>query len=310
MAELPFNPKAPFTRKRALRAGLTDADLCGARYQQLFWGVYISGSVKATLVVRALAALMVAPPGSVVSHHSAASLWGGIAPESGDIHLSMPPGNRQKTRGIRSHRMTRMPTPASRRGLRVTSPEQTFIDLALFCDLVQLVVLGDSLVKAKATTPAKLMAACDESKARHAPLARRASSLVRQKVDSPMESRVRMLMVLAGLREPRVNVDIHDENGRAKYRLDLSFPDQLLAIEFDGRPHVEVRARWEGDVIRREDIEAGGWRFVVVTSTQFYGSPGEVLDRIIAAMRERGVPVPRRLRGEWRRYFTGTDDIA
>jgi very-short-patch-repair endonuclease len=310
MSELPFNPKAPFTRKRALKAGLSDVDLSGAGYQQLFWGVYISSAVKATLVVRALAALMVAPPGSIVSHHSAASLWGGIAPDSGDVHVSMPLGNRQKTRGIRSHRMARMPTPSSRRGLPVTSPEQTFIDLAPYCDLVQLVTLGDSLVRAKATTPAKLMAACEGSVARHATLARRAAALVRKKVDSPMESRLRMLMVLAGLREPRVNFEVCEDDGRVKYRLDLSFPDQMLAIEFDGRAHVEVQARWEGDVIRREDVEADGWRFVVVTSTQFYGSPGAVLDRIVAAMRERGVPVPRRLRGEWRRYFFGTDDIA
>lgn len=310
MSELPFNPRTPFTRQRALMAGLSDADLTGTAYQQLFWGVYISSEVKATLVVRALAALMVAPPGSVVSHHSAASLWGGIAPDSGDVHLTMPVGNRQKTRGIRSHRPVRMPTPGSRRGLPVTSPEQTFIDLAPHCDLVQLVTLGDSLVRAKATTPARLMAACDRSLARQAALARRAASLVRAKVDSPMESRLRMLMVLAGLREPRVNVEICHDDGRVRYRLDLSYPDHTLAIEFDGRHHVEIRAQWEGDVIRREDLEADGWRFVVVTSSQLYGSPGVVLDRIVAAMRERGVPVPRRLRGEWRRYFVSTNDVA
>lgn len=310
MSEVPFDPRAPFTRQRALRAGLSDSDLTGAGYQQLFWGVYISSTVKATLVVRALAALMVAPPGSIVSHHSAASLWGGVAPDSGDVHLTMPLGNRQKTRGIRSHRVVRPPTPSRRRGLPVTSPEQTFIDLAHSCDLVQLVILGDSLVRAKATTPAKLVAACELSEARRAALARRAASFVRPKVDSPMESRLRMLMVLAGLPEPRVNVELCEDDGRVRYRLDLSYPDQLLAIEFDGRPHVEVQARWEGDVIRREDIEADGWRFVVVTSTQFYGSPGAVLERIAAAMRDRGVPVPHRLRGEWRRYFVGSGDVA
>lgn len=89
-----------------------------------------------------------------------------------------------------------------------------------------------------------------------------------------------------------------------------SYPDQLLAIEFDGRQHVDVRAQWEGDVIRREDIEAEGWRFVVVTSAQFYGSAGDVLDRIVVAMRDRRVPLPRRLGGEWRRHFFGPNEIA
>jgi len=310
MGELPFNPRAPFTRQRALKAGLSDADLTGNGYHQLFWGVYIASSVTVTLVVRALAATMAAPTGSVVSHHSAASLWGGIPPDSGDIHLSMPVGNRQKTRGIRSHRRSVMPAPALRRGLPVTTPEQTFIDMASCCDLVQLVTLGDSLVRAKATTPAKLVAACKQSTARHTALARRAASLVRTKVDSPMESRLRLLIILAGLPEPRVNFEICDADGRVRYRLVLSYPDQMLAVEFDGRQHVDVRAQWEGDVIRREDIEADGWRFVVVTATQFYGSPSDVLDRLVAAMREREVSVPRRLRGEWRRYFVGPHEIA
>ena len=74
MGEIPFNPKSPFTRQRALTAGLSDADLTGGGYHQLFWGVYIARSVAVTLVVRSLAALMVAPTGAMVSHHTAASL--------------------------------------------------------------------------------------------------------------------------------------------------------------------------------------------------------------------------------------------
>ena len=310
MGEIPFNPKAPFTRQRALTAGLSDADLTGGGYHQLFWGVYIASSVAVTLLVRSLAALMVAPTGAIVSHHTAARLWGGIPPDSGDIHLSMPTGNRQKTRGIRSHRRSLLSESATRHGLPVTTSEQTFLDLAAYCDLVQLVALGDSLVRAKATTPARVVEACARSRARRAPLARKAAALVRAKVDSPMETRLRMLMVLAGLPEPVVNLELTDEVGRLRYRLDLSYPDQLLAIEFDGRQHVEVQAQWEGDVIRREDLEADGWRFVVVTSTQFYGSAEGVLDRIVAAMRERRVPLQRQLRGEWRRYFTGPQEVA
>ena len=39
-------------------------------------------------------------------------------------------------------------------------------------------------------------------------LARRAASLAREGVDSPQETRLRLLLVLAGLPEPRVNVII------------------------------------------------------------------------------------------------------
>lgn len=304
-----LDPKAPFTRKQALGAGLTDRDLRGPAYTQLYWGVYVAASVQVTLVVRALAALMVAPSGSVVSHHSAARLWGGTPPDSGEVHVTVAGGVRQKTRGIRPHRVTVIPPAVTRHGLRTTSPERTWLDMAGCCDLVQLVTLGDSLVRAGATTPDRLVATVPAGDGKRLRLARRAAGLVREKVDSPMESRLRLLFVLAGLPEPVVNFDVVDVDGRVRYRLDLSFPDQRLAFEFEGRHHVDVVDQWEKDIVRREDLEAEGWRFVLVTSSKLYAAPADVLARIVAAMADRGVPVPRRLRSEWRRFFVGVSDI-
>jgi hypothetical protein len=304
-----LEPKVPFTRKQALRAGLTDHDLSGPAYTQLYWGVYIAASVEVTLVVRALAALMVAPSGSVVSHHSAARLWGGTPPDSGEVHVTVGGSVRQKTRGIRPHRVKAIPPSVTRHGLRTTSPERTWLDMAGCCDLVQLVTLGDSLVRAGATTPARLVATVPAGEGKRLRLARRAAGLVREKVDSPMESRLRLLFVLAGLPEPVVNFDVLDADGHVRYRLDLSFPDQMLAFEFEGRHHVDVVKQWERDIVRREDLEAEGWRFVLVTSSKLYAAPADVLARIVAAMADRGVPVPRRLRSEWRRFFVGASDI-
>ena len=304
-----LDPKAPFTRKQALHAGLTDADLHGPGYTQLYWGVYIAATVEVTLVVRALAALMVGPAGSVVSHHTAARLWGGIPPDSGEVHITVRSDDRQKTQGIRPHRLKELPEPVQRHGLRTTSPEQTWLDLAECCDLVQLVTLGDSLVRAKATTCARLVAAVPEGGGAVLRRARRAAGLVRAKVDSPMESRLRMLFVLAGLPEPTVNFEVVDHDGRVRYRIDLSVPDHRLAFEFEGRQHAEVVDQWENDIVRREDLEGEEWRFVLVTSSKLYSAPGDVLARIVAAMRDKGVPVPRRLRSEWRRFFVGTSDI-
>ena len=39
MYELPFDARAPFTRKQALAAGITESALRGWDYQQVFWGV-------------------------------------------------------------------------------------------------------------------------------------------------------------------------------------------------------------------------------------------------------------------------------
>lgn len=300
-----FDPRLPFTRAEARAAGVTDLELAGSRYQQLFRGVHVLAVVEPTLVLRSLAALTVAPTSSVVTHHTAARLWGGVPPDSSDIHLTMPDLNRPKIAGIRPHRVKTMPPSVRRRGLPATSPERTFLDMGRWSDLVDLVVLGDSLVRAGVTTPEHLRDAARDWTGYHRALVVRAASFVRDKVDSPMESRLRMLIVLAGLPEPVVNFQVVDVDGRVQYRIDLSFPDQRLGIEFDGRHHIEREGQWEGDLLRREDLEAQDWKFVVVLGSQVYGDPRGVLSRIEAAMRSRGIRVPALLSAEWHRHFPG-----
>jgi very-short-patch-repair endonuclease len=114
--------------------------------------------------------------------------------------------------------------------------------------------------------------------------------------------------VLAGLPEPVVNFDVVDEDGRVRYRIDLSFPGEKVGIEFDGRHHIERQDQWEGDLLRREDLEDDDWKFVVVVSSQLYGDPATVLARVAAAMRSRGIRVPPQLDPERRRHFTGRSD--
>ena len=300
-----LDPRRPFTRAEALRAGIDDTQLAGPAYHRLFWGVHLSADVAPTLVLRALAALTISPPRAVVTHHTAARLWGGIPPASAEIHLTVPRPHRPKVAGIRAHRPVQMPPSTTHRGLPVTSAERTFLDLGRWCDLVDLVVLGDSLVRAGVTTPQRLVQAAATWDGTHRRLLQRAASLVRERVDSPMETRLRMLLVLAGLPEPVVNIAVEDEHGRLRYRIDLSFPDQKLGIEFDGRHHVERPGQWENDLLRREDLEADGWTFVVVLGSQVYGDPAAVIARVASAMRTRGIPVPRAIDPEWRRHFSG-----
>ena len=212
----------PFTLQRGLDAGLTERVLRGPTYQRLLHGVYAPAGLAATTRVRARAALLLAPEGAVVARHTAAALWGGVVPASPDIQLVIPPGSRLRVSGVDA-RVRRRPATLWHNGLPMTSPAQTFLDLAGDLDLVDMVVLGDSLVRTGVTTPEQLVATAAAYRGRRARLARRAAAYVRQGVDSPMESRLRMLLVLAGLPEPVVNHALRDETtGRVRYRLDLS----------------------------------------------------------------------------------------
>src|SRR5438105_2781835 len=55
--------------------------------------------------------------------------------------------------------------------------------------------------------------------------------------ESPMESRLRMLLVLAGLPRPQAQVTLKDAEGRFLGRPDLYYPDQRVGLEYDGRIH-------------------------------------------------------------------------
>jgi hypothetical protein len=182
-----------------------------------------------------------------------------------------------------------------------------FLELAACrLDLVDLVAVGDSLVRDRHTTPEELIALADSSTGKGARLARRAARLVRTGVDSASESRLRLLMVLAGLPEPKVNLIVREADGQWWRRFDLCFPELKLIIEYDGRQHAEDAQQWSSDLLRRELLERQGWRLIVINSAALYGDPAGTLWRIHQALRDRRCPDLRlTLDDGCRRHFPG-----
>jgi hypothetical protein len=207
---------------------------------------------------------------------------------------------------VGSHAISRGAEVVTFAGLRISSPAQTFIDLATELSLVELVVLGDSLVRRGRTTPRQLIEAAIAFKGKGCRAARRAARLVRAGVDSPMETRLRLLMVFAGLPEPVVNHMVYDANGVLSKRFDLSYPELRLIIEYDGRHHAESQQQWDRDIERREELDSEEWRLIVIQANGIYVEPRHTLERIVDAMRARGARgLPRKLSHEWERHFPG-----
>lgn len=263
--------------------------------------------MRLTLLERTRAALAVSAPGAYASHHTAAALWGGSVPDTECIHLSVPDGApRTKRAGIRAHRGSDAVETGEHRGVPLTTPLQCLIDLAADgMSLVDLVVLGDSLLKRERFTLRQLHEAAKRWIGRGAKIARRAAALMRKGVDSAMESRLRLLLVLAGLPEPEVNVILRNENGEWVARFDLCYRRLKLIIEYDGRQHGELE-QWRHDSRRRELLDRLGWRVLTVHSDGIYANPFETLERIRAVLVELGyTPLRRGFRPEWSRYFPG-----
>ncbi len=293
--------RRPFTRRQALEAGITAKQLRGPRFRRLFTGVYLGADVPLLPSHRVHAALLIHPPTAFASHSSAARLLGAPLPAGlADEHVSVwQAGDRRCREGIRCH----VAAPAARvvqlRGLRLSAPAQLFLELADQLTLVDLVVVGDYLVRRGWVTPEEIVAHC----AGH-PAASRAAAYVRREVDSPMETRLRMLIVLAGLPEPKVNVEVFHEDGRLRYRFDLAWPELRLAVEYDGRQHRDDLDQWDHDVERDEWMDEAAWVRVPVFSRGVYRRPDRTLERVLKALRRRGCrDLPRRLSDDWRVHF-------
>jgi len=125
----PFNDTDPFSRAEARSAGISDKELRSGRYQRLFYELYLSAEVVVTQALRAKAVLKVCPRGSQVSH----------------LHRGRAVGRHRGEPATTSAAATRIANPAAGdglssveqprrvvrfRGIRVSSPEQTFIDPA------------------------------------------------------------------------------------------------------------------------------------------------------------------------------------
>lgn len=306
MAKSPIRHE-PFVRSPDDTQTMSEWDL-RTKHRALFHGVYVLREAEVDDRLLAQAALLIASPGSYISHHSAARLWGGTVPDNADTHVTSP-RVRLKSTGVAGHRRKDAQQVVVLRGIPMTSALQTFFDMSHLLSLVDLVVLGDSLVKAKRFTPERLVAHAASVRGPHSRLARRAAGLVRSGVDSPMETRLRLLIILAGLPEPAVDHRIHDRAGNLLYRFDLCYVGWGLIIEYDGVLH-SLPEQWMIDIGRDEQLDIWKIRRLVIVSPDIYRTPANTLRRIVGAMAAAGMPVPV-LQDEWRRhFFSRPGDIA
>ena len=105
-------------------------------------------------------------------------------------------------------------------------------------------IVADGLIKQERTTTAQLITAAMSWQGRGRSSAVRAAGLARAGVDSVQETRVRLLVVLAGLPEPKVNVIMRAEDGEWRRRYDMAYLEWKTLLEYDGRQHAEDPKQW------------------------------------------------------------------
>jgi hypothetical protein len=292
----------PFTRAEYLAAGGGRAALKGARYREVVRAIFIAvDQDDADTQVRV--ALMLHPEKAFASHWSAARVLRLPVPDNPFEHVTVrDPDDRRYRPWLKPHVTTRKRGVIVVRGLPVTDPITTFLQMAGHLSLVDLVVLGDAIVRMYRISPARLLKAAKSSTDYYAAAARRAAAYVRKGVDSPMETRLRMLIVLAGLPEPVVNVVLVHEDGSWRRRFDLCYPRIKLVVEYNGRHHREEPQRTQ-DESRVEELEPEGYLILAFEAEDIYVTPEETLHKIHRQLILRGWGHVPRVNDRWRQAF-------
>ncbi|MFD7075964.1 DUF559 domain-containing protein [Nocardioides sp. NPDC059952] len=302
-SEAPFDPMRPFLRASAAATGSVK-ELRTPAYRRLLHGIYVLATVEVTPTLIAEAALLPFGEEAWASHATAARVLNLPIPALPGEHVTVVDRRRRRGRKDVTCHLGRKGWVNVISGVRVSAPQQVFVELATQLSLVDLVIVGDHMVRKGLVDLATLQRFCADSSGPGAVLARVAAGYVRDGVDSPMETRLRLLIVLAGLPEPEVNLLVGDEVERRKY--DLSYRRSKTILEYDGRQHVERVEQWEADLERREAIDDDQWRIMVFVAKDIYRSPGRTLERIQRALLLRGEPgVPTSLTDTWRAHFPG-----
>jgi hypothetical protein len=275
-----------FTIAEANGVGVTRRQLRGIHYLRLGSGIYRWVGLNETphLLLTALAARM--PAGAAFSGRTAAWLHGLDDLDPCDpIEVTIPKAlriSRCAGASVRRAALAREEI-VLRRGVPTTSALRTVADLGGRDPLTEGVVTADLFLHARRVTVAELRAYVAEHPGSKGILQlRRVVDLAEPKSESPMETRLRMLLMLAGLPRPEAQVSIYDDEGSFLGRPDLLYRHQHLAIEYDGGNH---RDRMVDDNRRQNRLVGAGFRLLRFTAADVYGTP-----EIVAMQVRQAVP--------------------
>jgi hypothetical protein len=265
------------------RGWLTRKQLRSGAWRRLRQDVYADSTLPVTHRLLVSAVGLALPEGAGFVGRSAAVLWGAgdLAEADDPVEVALPPGRRWNAGpGVRVRTLLPGVAFVQLGRWRCTSPDDTAVDLLRFATVDDGVVLLDRLVQTGVVRlgdvrrTAGALPRCPGS-AR----AREAASLADGLAESPQETRLRLLLVRAGLPDPVAQYRVFDGGGFVA-RVDFAYPALKLAIEYDGLWHGE-RTAFLADRSRLNRLTAAGWVVLHVTADDLR-RPERLVARVLA----------------------------
>jgi hypothetical protein len=231
--------------------------LDAGRLHRLYRGVYAVGHTVLNRHGRYLAATMACGRDAVLSHRSAAALWGIRPTDAARIDVAVP-----HTSGVRStaaivvHRSRRPIAATKKDGIPVTTPGETLADLAT-------ALPRRALEKAAEQAEAlRLDVAIPAGHPGETRLREAMAHDLSRTTRSPLEDAFLELCDTHGIPRPLVNTVVEG------FEVDFCWPEARVIVETDGHTHHGTRAAFERDRARDARLTVLGWRVLRFTDRQ------------------------------------------
>jgi very-short-patch-repair endonuclease len=211
-----------------------------------------------------MAAVLACGEGAVLSHLSAAALWGIRRSSAATVHVTVPSTSGKRRRdGILLHRSSTLTASSSTRhdGIPVTRPARTLADLRPLL------------------SPAQFTAAVREAEFLRLPIGNQYPA---DGARTELEHRMLALCRRHRLPQPEVNVMID------RFEVDFLWPEARLIVEVDGWDAHRTRSAFEEDRERDARLAVLGYRVVRFTWRQLTRDRPAVARTIRSLLRAGG----------------------
>jgi very-short-patch-repair endonuclease len=278
----------PFRGTSAVADGLlTPAQLRSSAWVRLLNDVYIRRGIPLDHRAWCDAVALTLPAGAAIGGLSAAYLWGvDLVPPGAPVTVVAPRArSMRRTARVRIHYTTFGEDDVTTfAGLPVTTSERTAFDLGRRASRSQALVAVDALLHRKVLRIEDLRSIARErlgwpGAAQLAEVLRLSEPLS----ESPMETRLRLQLLDAGLPTPQAQFEVRD-GSRLIARVDLAWPDLRLAAEYEGDHHRE-QTQFRRDIARLNALRTAGWTVIRLTADDVLRRPAPAIRLITTAMR-------------------------
>jgi very-short-patch-repair endonuclease len=271
-----------------VEAGMIDRALARGRLHRLHQGVYsmVPFSVLPPLASEH-AAILACGNSALLSHHSAAAVWGFRPFLDGDVDITVIGGERgRKRKGIRLHRTGQLDPRDARRyqQLPIVSPARALLDIAPEISPRSLEWALDQALVKRLTNKTHIKAVLNTYP--HRPGTPELNALLDPDrpttiTRSPPEEQLLDRMRKAGLPPPEVNARV------GNYTADFLWRDEKLIVELDGYDYHRGRAAFERDHQRDAEHHRLGHLVIRATGRQLARHLEALLVQIATTLADR-----------------------